>query len=225
MKKMKLKIVCLLVALLCIPCYGQIAKSVVLDDWELIAQNAVRKGAEQNITTWQSTTLHIACGVTAATAHTGTKVSVQVSGVDSGDDAWYTLTEFIGPTGTATPTTLTTIPNAGSSTILVPLLGIGTWGRFDDDGIRPIFVLGSPTVANSEIHTLVSHTVGAASSVTILDGLANLPGTSTVIWDLAETYIVELPKHNNRVRVVYDNTNDSDGSTVYMRTSIYGVRE
>lgn len=213
-------LVLLLVMLMAGPLSAQRATSVVLDDWELIAQNAVREGATQNLTTWQNTTVHIALAVTSITAHTGTKLAIQLSNVDNGDENWYTYTEFIGPVGTASPTSMTVIPDADATSFTVNT----PTGRFDDDGIRQIFLLGSPTVVNSEICTLVSHVAGTSGSITVVDPLANTPGTGTTFWDLAETYVVELPKNNNRIRILYDNTYDSNGSIVYTYCTIYGIR-
>ena len=202
------------------------SRSVILDDWALIAQNAVREGTVQNITTWQSTTLYIAMAVANTTAHTdGTLFHIQISPVDSGDDTWLTLasnTMGIGITGSST--ILDTTPNAASTTIRINIDSADKFGRFDDDGIRHIFLLGSPTVANSEICTLTAHAIGAASSVTILDPLTNTIGASSTFWDFAETYVYELPRQANRVRVVHDNTYDPDGAIVYTYTAIFGQR-
>jgi hypothetical protein len=203
-----------------------IPQLVVVDDWALVGTNTVREGTAQSVSTWQNTTVCISMAVGSTTAHTnGTVFHIQTSPVDTGDEMWMEQASYTMGAGiTGTPTILNTTPNSGSTTILVPLLGIGTWGRFDDNGIQYIFMQGSPTVANSELCTLVSHTTGAASSVTILDGLTNTPGASSTVWDWADTYIYELPKQTNRVRVLHDNTYDPDGSTVYTYVALYGIK-
>lgn len=220
MKNLRTKL--LLALILCVPCYGQRISSVVLDDWALIAQNAVREGATQEIINWQSTTVYISCAIGSTTPHTGTKIIVQISPVDSGDEAWHTYTEFTGTTGTATTAVMTVVPNTASKTILANYTS--TDGLFDDDEVRTIFLLGSPTVADSELCTLVSHISGAASSVTVIDALANVPGASSTFYDIAETYIVEIPEYANRLRILYDNTHDSNGSSAYTYCTVYGVR-
>ena len=197
-------------------------QSVVLDDWALIAQNAVREGATQSISTWQSTTLYISCANGSTTTHTGTKMIVQISPVDSGDEAWETHIEFIGPTGTALEAVQVVVPNATATTILASYAS--TAGLYDDDGVRAIFLLGSPTVTDSELCTLISHVSSSASSVTILDPLTNTPGASSTWYDIAETYIIEIPEYANRLRIIYDNTYDSNGSTAYTYCAVYGVR-
>lgn len=222
---MKKLIMILLVIFVCASCLqAQRLPGGALDEWALIARNAVREGTTQNITNWQDTTLYISCAVTqtniaSATAHTGTKMKVQISPLDSGDETWMTYLDFTGPTGTASSTTMSGLPNAASLTITVS--GSIT-GLFDDDETRTIFLLGSPTVANSELCTLVSHATN--TSITILDALTNTPGTNTIFWDIVETYVVELPKYANRVRILYDNTYDGDGSIVYTYSTIYGVK-
>ena len=221
MKNLRTKL--LLALILCVPCYGQTRPQVkVLDDWALIAQNAVREGATHEISNWQSTTVHISCAIGSLTPHTGTKIIVQISPVDSGDEAWLNHLEFLGPVGTATTAVMTVVPNTASKTILAHYAS--TAGLFDDDGVRTIFLLGSPTVANSELCTLVSHVSGAASSVTVIDALANTPGASSTWYDIAETYIIEIPEHNNRLRIIYDNTYDSNGSSAYTYCTLYGVK-
>ena len=159
--------------------------------------------------------------VASTTVHTdGTVFHIQISPRDSGDETWMEQASYtMGKGITGSSTTMSAIPNAASLTITTS--GSNT-GRFDDDGIRTIFVLGSPTVANSELCTLVSHV--ANTSITILDALTNTPGTSTVFWDWAETYIYELPKQANRVRVLVDNTYDPDGSPIYTYCAIFGQR-
>lgn len=217
---MKKLIMMLVVIFVCASCLqAQRLPGGQLDEWALIARNAVREGATQNIANWQDTTLYISCALATPTAHIGTKIKVQISPLDSGDETWMTYEDFLGPTGTASSTTMTGIPNAASLTITIT--GSNT-GLFDNDETRTIFLLGSPTIANSELCTLVSHATN--TSITILDALTNTPGTSTVFWDLAETYVVELPKYANRVRILYDNTYAKDGSLVYTYSTIYGVK-
>ena len=58
---------------------------------------------------------------------------------------------------------------------------------------------------------LVSHS--ANTSVTWQDGTANEHVQTTPLWDIAKTYAIALPLSTNRVRVIYDNTYDSNGAS------------
>lgn len=225
MKNVKM---CLLIIVVLASCLQAQSRpwSVVLDDWALLGTNTIREGTVQSISTWQSTTLYISMAVASTTAHTdGTVFHIQISPRDSGDETWMEQASYtMGKGITGSSTILDTTPNAGSTTILINNTTTATMGRLDDDGMRYIFMLDSSTVANSEICLLSAHTTGAATSVTILDGLTNTPGASSTIWDWAETYIYELPKQANRVRVIADNTYDPDGSIIYTYCAIFGQR-
>ena len=222
----KVKVMLWIVLVLSSCAQAQIAKCIVLDEWALVGTNTIRKGTVGEISQWRNGVIYIAMVIGSTTAHTqGTVFHIQTSPVDSGNDAWFDQASYtMGQGITATRTLLDITPNAGSRTIRINLTEVDNWGRFNDDGIRPIFILGSVTVANSEILTLQSHTVGAASSVTIVDGLLNTPAASSTIWDWAGTYIYELPERTNRVRVLADNTYDPDGAIIYTYTALYGVR-
>ncbi|MHA2065085.1 MAG: hypothetical protein ACXABY_11980 [Candidatus Thorarchaeota archaeon] len=178
-----------------------------VDEWESIAQNAVREGATVDVSNAYAAALHIDIALTSATAHTGTKISVQVSSNSTGDEDWSTLTEFIGPTGTANTENITNNPlAAGSFTATCA----STTGLYDDDETRWIYIKDA-TIANSEMVWLVSHV--AATSVTWADGTANAHVQNTPMWDIADRFVVDIPIWVSRVRVHYDNTFDSDGAT------------
>jgi len=203
-------------------------KTTVLDDWQRIASNTVIEGATISIAEWDNAEIYIACIQATSTTHTGTVFNVQISPSESGDETWFThgswtafQSQTVGSLTLVSSATITTV--AGSSTLIVNTGSLPwPWGKFDDDGVRTIFLLGSPTVANSELCTLVSHSAGAATSVTILDGLMNTPGMSSTLWDTVETLVYSLPEHTNRVRVIHDNSYDSDGATIYTYTCIFG---
>lgn len=184
-----------------------LTKSVAaVDEWANIAQNAVREGATTDVTGCYSASLHIDIALTSAVAHTGTKIAVQASSNTTGDEDWSTYLEFIGPTGTPNTENITNNPLAASSTTATCA---DTTGLYDDDETRWIYIKDS-TIANSELALLVSHV--ANTSVTFQDGTTNEHVQNTPMWDIAETYTVELPLWANRVRVIYDNTYDSDGA-------------
>lgn len=187
-----------------------------VDEWASVAQNAVREGATTDISGNYTTVLHIDMALTSATAHTGTKIEVQVSSNDTGDEDWTTLTSLIGPDGTANPEALGGSEAAGQTVLEVA----STTGLYDDDETRWIFILDD-TIADSEMCYLVSHV--ADTSVTVQDGTTNAHDASDTLYDIAQNYTVTVPIEYERVRVMIDNTYDSNGSTVATKTRISQV--
>lgn len=181
-----------------------------VDEWAAIAQNAVREGAVIDLSTVFGASLNINLAVSGTSAHTGTKIEIQVSSNSSGDEDWHTLASFIGGIN-AVPDeqALTDDPLAAASTTIAVA---STAGRWDDDEIRWIFILDG-TVANSEICLLVSHV--ANTSITILDGTTNEHAQNTNMYDTVDTWTYKLPFDAYRARVIYDNTYDPDGSQVH----------
>ena len=206
---------------MCLPCYGLRITHEVLDEWASIAQTAVREGTTKSVLQNQSTTVFIAAALNAGTAHTGTEIYLQTSPVSSGDEFWFTQASMTCLVGTGSSTTMGFPVLAASKTIAVSTLP----GSFIADGVRTIFLHGTATVANSELCTLVSHTSSAASSVTVLDALANTPAASSTFYNITGVYVIELPQPTNRIRVVYDNTYDSGGATCWTYCAILGKRQ
>lgn len=67
----------------------------------------------------------------------------------------------------------------------------------------------------------------AADTITILDGLTNAQDTNSDFYTIDTAgisavgqYVVNIPASANRVRMVYNNTKDTTGSTVYIRCRI-----
>jgi hypothetical protein len=215
MKKMK-KILCCLAFLLIWVSVADpaINKDVAaVDEWAAVAQNAVREGATTNIATYYACSLHIDVAITSTTLHAGTKVVVQVSSNTTGDEDWADYYQFIGPADTANAESLAGAEAQGQTVLEVA----STVGYYDEDETRWIFILDD-TVADSEMVFLVSHV--ANTSVTVQDGIANAHTAADTLYDIAETYIVPVPPEFNRVRVIFDNTFDSDGSQVHTKTRI-----
>jgi len=211
----------LVTTLLCLvfvlSCYAAPTKSQsAVDEWAAIAQNSVREGATTDVSANYASALHIDMALTAATAHTGTKIEVQVSSNTSGDEDWTTLTSFIGPLGTANPEALGGAEGAGQTVLEVA----STTGEYDADAIRWIFILDD-TVADSEMCTLVSHVTN--TSVTVQDGITNAHDASDTLYDIATNWTVTIPIEYSRVRILYDNTYDVDGSQVHTKSRISQV--
>jgi len=187
-----------------------LTKSVAaVDEWAEIAQNAVREGATTDVSGCYAATLHISYALTSATAHTGTKIEIQLSSNTTGNENWTTLTAFTTKTGTPNPEPRTENPLAVGQTVINCA---STIGLYDDDGTRWIFIEDG-TVANSEMMYLVAHSANA--SVTVQDGTTIEHAQSVNMFDIADVVAVELPITANRVRVMYDNTYDSDGATCH----------
>jgi hypothetical protein len=186
------------------------------DEWAEVAQNAVREGATTTISDCYTAVLYIDYALTSATAHTGTKISVQVSSNTAGDEDWSTFTSFITKTGTPVLST----PDGAEAPAQTVLEIDVTTGLYDDDGAKWIFIEDN-TVANSEMAYLVSHV--AATSLTVQDGITNAHDASDFIWDTADRVVVSIPLGYSRVRIIYDNTYDSDGATCHTHCAIVEV--
>lgn len=187
-----------------------------VDEWAAVSQNSVREGSISDISGCYASALHIDIALSSTTAHTGTKIEVQVSSNTSGDEDWTTLTHFLGPTGTANNESLGGSEASGQTVLEVA----STTGLYDNDETRWIFILDD-TVADSEMCYLVSHS--ANTSVTVQDGITNAHDASDTLYDIAENYVIQIPIEYNRVRVMYDNTYDSDGSQVHTKCRISKV--
>lgn len=194
-----------------------LSKSVAaVDEWAEIAQNAVREGATVDVSGCYNAALHINVAISSTTAHTGTKVEVQVSSNSSGDEDWHELVSFLTSVGTANSEVPSDNIDATDTTITVA----STTG-YDADETRMIFIEDT-TVADSEICLLVSHV--ADTSITVQDGVTNAHiAATTVMYNIVDTYVIELPFSANRVRVIYDNTFDSNGATVHTYSRITKV--
>lgn len=190
-----------------------------VDEWEEVGQNAVREGATIDVSSNYETVLHIIAALSTETAHTGTKIEIQVSSNTSGDEDWSTLVSFLTDSGTANSETINDNPlTSGSTTIAVT----STTGFLADE-VRFIFIEDG-TVANSEIALLVSHV--ADTSITIQDPTTNEHANTVNMFNIVNTFNIEIPSAVSRCRVIYDNTFDSNGSTIHTmcrRSNITGI--
>lgn len=186
-----------------------------VDEWASIAQNAVREGATTDVSGNYRSVLHIDIALSSATAHTGTKVEIQVSSNTTGDEDWTTLTSRTAVVGTANPEAFGGAEAAGQT-----MLTVASTTGYVADETRWIF-MKDDTVANSEMGLLVSAVTN--TSVTVQDGTTNAHDASDTIYNVAQNFVITIPIEYNRVRVIYDNTFDSDGSTVHTKTRISKV--
>lgn len=193
-----------------------LTKSVAaVDACQEVAQNAVLEGTIVDVSGCYEAALHIDFALSNATAHTGTKIRVQVSSNTSGDEDWQDFYEFVSITGTTNLEVITNNPlSAGGTSITVASTtgyAAGQW----------IFLEDVSTFANSEwcfVTAVVTNT-----SMTILDGVTRQHAVNSICNSIAANYVIHIPAWANRVRVVYDNTYDSDGATVAVRARISKV--
>lgn len=173
-------------------------------DWTAVAQNAIAKSGILDCSGHYATSLHIQAALDTITAHTGTRILVQVSSNTSGDEDWQDLIEFIALVGTAATDLIEDNPLSASSTTITltshALTALGKW-LFIEDG----------ALANSE---LIFESAQSTNSITILDGTTNEHAQNTAIFNLAISKTIVLNADVQRARVIIDNTYDADGSTL-----------
>ena len=178
-----------------------------ITDWTAVAQNTIVESATLDCALHEKTLLHIQAFLDTTTAHTGTRFIVQVSSNTSGDEDWQDYTEFVGLIGTAATDLIEDNPlPAGSTSIALTghaLTVRGKWLAIEDG-----------TLVNSELIFEVS---SSANAVVILDGTTNAHAANVAIFNVALTQVVLIDASVNRVRVLIDNTYDSDGSTCNVR--------
>lgn len=190
------------------------AKTVAqIQDWTAVAQNTVVKSATYDFSGKHAGILHVQAALDTTTAHTGTRMIVQISSNTAGDEDWQNLTEFVALIGTAATDLIENDPLAAAATSIT-LTGhaLTVLGRllFIEDG----------TLANSEI---VLESATAANAITIIDGTTNAHVVTTAIFNVAMTQDVSIPVGVNRIRLVVDNGYDSDGSSINYKVRISTV--
>ena len=188
---------------------------VALDACQEIAQNALTEGGTGDVSGAYEATLLLQLALTTETAHTGTKVVVQVSGETSGDEDWVKFTEFVALVGTAAKENITNAPAAIGTTVFT----VASTTGFITTGLR--FIEDVTIFANSE--WLYEKTYTTDTSVTMLDGSTRAHAVSSILYTGAESRTILIPASAQRVRVLYDNTYDADGSTVAVRSRLAEV--
>lgn len=187
----------------------------VMTDWTAVAQNALVHSDILDISDDLEAQLMFQAFLDTETAHTGTRIIVEVSWNPSGDEDWFELqgAERILMLGTANEELIDDNPlTAGSTTITMS----DTAGWTVDGLLRGI---KDGTIANSEIVRQVSETTN--TNITILDGTTNEHANTVKIYTIAMSAVIALLSASiRRVRVVVDNTYDPDGSTLVYRLAI-----
>lgn len=192
-----------------------------VDAWAEVAQNAVREGAVATLSDSYNSVLHIDVALSSTTAHTGTRVLVQVSSAAADDEFWTTIHDFITLVGTGVTEAITNNPlaAAGTQISVASLTGftVATGGTL-------LAFLEDATPANSELVQIISTSVEAGDDlINLLDGVKREHANTAVLWSPAAAYAIELPMGTLRARVIYDNLYDADGSSVFTRARVTEV--
>lgn len=198
-----------------------------VDAWAEIAQAGVRDGANVDLPDPYPAVLFIECALSSTTAHTGTKIVVQI-GTDTGNanDNWTTLVEFVGVVGTAISTVLAATEPIGET-----VLAITNPVTNNQDNDKKFKFIENIVAADSEIVYAVANSGDAGDTVTILNGLSHEQDVSTsIMYDIDDAnaevispHAISIPPSADRVRVIYNNNFDPDGSTVFTRARITKV--
>ncbi len=186
-----------------------------MTDWTAVAQNTIVHSDILDVSDDLECQLMLQAFLDTETAHTGTKIIVEVSWNPSGDEDWYELqgAERVILIGTANEENIDDNPLAvGSTTILMSsTTGFTVEGEWR--GIK------DGTIANSE---LVRQTaVDAGVDIDILDGTTNEHATSVNVYSIAMSSIIALLTASiRRVRIIVDNSYDDNGSTLVYKLAI-----
>ncbi len=188
-----------------------IAKAVAqIQDWTAVAQNTVTKSTVFEFDGKHDGILNIQAALDTVTAHTGTKIIVQVSSNTSGDEDWQDLTEFVTLIGTAATDLIEDNPlAAGATSITLTAHALTVLGK--------LLFIEDATLADSEI---IKEASQSANAIVALDGTTNAHAVNTAIFNVAMTQNISIPSAINRIRVVVDNSYDSDGSTLNYKVRI-----
>lgn len=198
-----------------------------IDAWAEIAQNGIREGAEQSVAADYAQLLLVDCALVTTTAHTGTEIIVMVSEETSGDGVWSVLPggRFIGPTGTAVVDTLNATEPVGETTLA--MVDPET-SNLDNDG--KFKFIEHTTPADSEIVYQTANSGDAGDTITIAYGLANEQDTNSQVFDIDDAraeavgqYVIPIPPEVTRIRVLYNNKYDPDGSAVFTRARFANI--
>ena len=188
-----------------------------VDECAEVAQNAVREGADIDMTTAFGGELHISLALTTETAHTGSRVIVQTSGNSEGNEDWEDLWDAVYLIGTAALENTDDDPAAIGTTVFAVTSTTG----FVADGVLDIFLEDVDTFANSEWMKLVSHE--GTPSITVQDASTRAHAVDSIFYNKARRIIVPIDMNTVRARILYDNTYDPDGSTIACKSRVVKV--
>lgn len=200
--------VVLLALLLSSPTWAITKSSAVVDEWAAVAENAIREGAATTISDSVATTVTVSVVATGSDAGEGMYITIQTSMKASGDDDWTTIQggKILALKGTANLETITNNPAAIGTTVFTVADDAG----YEAAAMLLIFIEDQDDVEDSELMYAVSSVTD--TSVTVQDGSTTAHANTAVLSNLAEKYTFSVPTTAHRVRVIYDNTFDDDGT-------------
>lgn len=190
--------------------------SEAIDAWEEIAQDNIREGAAADLDPNFEHILHIDHALTSETAHDGTEIIVQISSSDADDEFWSRLTSFVAGTGTAASEVTDDNPLAATATTIT----ISSTTGFEVEG-KDLFLEDVDDIVNSEMVYQIEFT--SSTDITIIDGVKRSHALNSILNNIAETFVVQIPFGARRARVLYNNSFDSGGSTVATRARLTKV--
>ena len=174
-----------------------------------VAQNTIVESTNVDISNSYDTDLYLKQALTSETAHTGTLNVVQVNYTGDGDQGWVTHAKWVGPTGTGNTEATTIATGVGTTSIsYASQTGYDMATKLGDERWR---LIEDATFANSEFWEQVA--APNATQSTTRDPLSTAHAASSTLHNIAASYCIKLPIAQ-QVRVIADNTYDSDGSTV-----------
>lgn len=186
-----------------------------VDAWTSVAQNTMAEGSTVDSSALYEVTLHIDAALTSTTATTnGIKCIIQISSNTSGDADWTELTSFTMLAGlTATKASVANTLTAGQASVV----SVNALTGFTVEGVLQYVKDG----ASSEMILVKGQ---SATGVSLVDNVVYGHASTTDVYannsGAAATILVNIPDTANRIRVVYDNTQDATGSTFDVRCRI-----
>jgi len=189
-----------------------------LKDWTTIAQGGVLCTDVIDVSALHGSYLEIQAFLDTETAHTGTEVIIQGSSNKEGNEDWHDFLRDTILVGTANLEAITNNPLAVgvkvitcASTTGYTVADLPMPYRAIKDGVNSELVLQTAVTANTNI--------------TVLDGVTNSHVATTPMSNIACSFPVFIPKEYMRVRVIFDNNFDSNGSTLYVKVRLGEVIE
>ncbi|MGD8787711.1 MAG: hypothetical protein PVJ60_09825 [Phycisphaerales bacterium] len=237
MKKLLWKTLCISLAVVLLTgnvCLAALTKTETTQSLEWVelaaAEDAtgIKETGTIDVSDCYSAVLHIDCCLSSTTAHEGTEIIVQIASEAGVDDAWTTLTRFIGPIGTASKADFGDSEAAAQTVLSVTnpdTANLNHNGKF-------IFLEDTGAVAGCEIAYQIADSGDAGDTITVIDGITSAKDTDDDVYTVdgshesaVGTYAVEIPMSASQARVIFNNWYDDDGtaSTVHVRVRVTKV--
>lgn len=190
-----------------------VAGDQALDACQEIAQDTLVEGMTAELNPDYEARLFHDFALTTEDAHTGTQILTQLSSEDVGDEDWTDWDDSEQGVATAALEDITNNPLAVGDTTITVALTAG----FTTDGIW-LFLEDITDFEDSEWVFQQDHTVD--TSIEVLDEVTRAHLIASTLYNTATRRSIRLPYGARRVRVIYNNRVDPDGSTVAVRSRL-----